>query len=112
MKMKVRGHTLKIEKKEVEEVAKRIYKSDGKTRYMVVINNRQIPAKRLFYELVKIKGIPLTLQDITTKDAVYAFRRMGFEVIDRGEKGTLLELAGSLAMGGNAVEDERELYPS
>lgn len=47
---------------------------------------------------------------ISTKDAVHVFRELGFEIVDmREEKGkSLLELAGTVSLGGNAVEDERK----
>ncbi len=110
MRMKIRGININIERHDVERIAEKGVKANGKTRYVVIVRGKAVPAKRLFYELLKSKDIPLTLQDITTKDAVYAFRRLGYEVIDRGEAGSILELAGSLSMGGNAVEDERRLY--
>jgi hypothetical protein len=112
MRMRIRGIEVNVERQDVERIAREALKANGKTRYVVIVKGRAFPAKRLFHELLKSKGLSLTLQDITTKDAVYAFRRLGFEVVDKGEAGSLLELAGSLSIGGNAVEDERRLYSS
>lgn len=114
MRITIRGIEVSLDRGDVERVAKRgiLVRADGKTRYDVIVRGRAFPAKRLFHELLKDKGITLTLQDITTKDAVYALRRLGFEVIERGQGGNILELAGSLSIGGNAVEDKRRLYSS
>lgn len=112
MLMKVRGFQVDLTKEEVERLAKKDMVGGKKTRYMVVVGEKTVPAKRLFYALLRSKGLPLTLQDITTKDAVYAFRRLGFTVIDKGNANDILSLAGSLSLGGNALEDERRLYSS
>ncbi len=109
----LRGVELEVTKEEVEKVAKDSHiKAEGKTRYMVVVGGMRIPAKRLLFEILKRKGIDLTLQDFTTKDAVYLFRRLGFEVVDKEEeeKKSLLDFAGAIALGGNAVEDKRKIY--
>lgn len=115
MKTVLRGTELDVRKEEVEEVARSgKVKGEGKTRYMVVVEGSRVPAKRLLYEVLKRKGVNLTLQDFSTKDAVHVLRKLGFEVVDREEekKKSLLELAGAIAIGGNAVEDERKLYSS
>jgi len=114
MRMKIRGIEVSLDREDVERLAKRgiLVKADGKTRYEVIVKGRAFPAKRFFHELLKDKGVNLPLQSITTMDAVYALRRLGFEVIERGQGRNILELAGSLSIGGNAVEDKRRLYSS
>ena len=72
----------------------------------------RIPPKRLLFEILKRKGIGLSFQNFTVKDTVYLFRRLGFEIVDKEEeeKKSLLDFAGAIALGGNAVEDERKMY--
>ena len=115
MRTVLRGIELDVKKEEVEKVAKSgKVKGEGKTRYMVVIEGFRVPAKRLLYEVLKEKGVNLTLQDLSTKDAVHILRKLGFEIVDKKEekKKSLLDLAGVIAIGGNAVEDEKSLYSS
>jgi len=113
MKVILRKNEVELTREEVRKVAgESKIVGEGKTRYMVVVNGIRIPAKRLLFTILKSKGYPLTLQDISTKDAVHVFRKLGFEIVDMKEerKKSLLELAGVISLGGNAVEDERKLY--
>ena len=115
MKTVLKGVELEVKKEEVEEVAKSgQVKGKGKTRYMVIVEGSRLPAKRLISEVLKKKGINLTLQDFSTKDAVHILRKLGFEIVDMEEekRKSLLDLAGMIAIGGNAVEDKRNLYSS
>ena len=108
----LRGKEAYLSKKDVERVAKKRIPGRGKT-YYALIDGKRIPVKNLLYEVFKEKGYDVTLLDFTTQDAVRILRKLDVEIVEEREIGTaksLLKLAGSLAMGGDAVEDEQRLY--
>jgi uncharacterized protein (DUF433 family) len=108
----LRGKEAHISKKDIEKVAlkKRIV-GRGKN-YYACINGKRIPVKNLLYEVLKEKGYDVTLLDFTTQDAVRILRKLGVEILEEREIGTakaLLKFAGTLSIGGDALEDERRL---
>ena len=108
----LRGKEAYLSKKDIEKVAKKRIPGRGKT-YYALVNGKRIPVKNLLYEVFKEKGYGVTLLDFTTQDAVRILRKLDVEILEEREIGTaksLLKLAGTLAMGGDAVEDEQRLY--
>lgn len=111
-KFVLRGKVAHLSKTDVERVAKRRIVGRGKT-YCALINGKKIPVKNLLYEVLKEKGYDVTLLDFTTQDAVRILRKLGIEMVEEKQAGTaksLLKFAGSVSMGGDAVEDEGRLY--
>ncbi len=110
MQVVLRRKGFEVEKKEVEELLKNFsIEDDPQATYYVVIGGRELPAKKALGKVLEAKGTGLTLLDFTTQDAVRIFRRLGFEIVKRGKE-SILELAGVIKAGGNAVEDKRKLY--
>ena len=60
------------------------------------------------------KRLGLTFLEVTTKDAVNIFRRLGFPImVERGTKGSkinIMKYVGILNCSGNSVEDKKVLY--
>lgn len=82
MEFTIRGTKLEITQDDVMRVAKQVnIVADSKTRYMVIVDGKRYPAKGLFHATLKSKGYDLTLQDITTGDAVHVLRKLGFEIV-------------------------------
>ena len=110
MEVVLRKKGFEVEKKEVEELLRDAsIEDDPQATYYVVIEGREIPAKKALGKVLEAKGTGLTLLDFTTQDAVRIFRRLGFEIVRRGKK-DILRFAGAIKAGGNAVEDKRKLY--
>ena len=106
----LRKKDFEIERKEIEKSLEGVrVEGDPQTCYYVVVNGRELPVKKALWKVLKEKGVDLTLLDFTTQDAVRIFKRLGFDVVKRG-KGSLLEFAGAIKAGGNAVEDKKRLY--
>ena len=112
MEVVLRKKGFKVEKEEVERLLKDVrIEDDPQAAYYVVIGERELPVKKALGKVLEAKGTGLTLLDFTTQDAVRVFRRLGFEIVRRGKK-NILEFAGAIKAGGNAVEDKRKLYES
>ena len=110
MEVVLRKKGFELEKEEVEKILKDVHvEDDPQATYYVVIGGRELPAKKALGRVLEAKGTGLTLLDFTTQDAVRIFRRLGFEIVRRGKK-DILEFAGAIKAGGNAVEDKRRLY--
>jgi hypothetical protein len=111
-KFTLRGKEAYLSKKDIEKVAKKRIPGRGKT-YYALIDGKRIPVKNLLYEVFKEKGYDVTLLDFTTQDALRILRKLDVEIVEERDIGTaksLLTLAGALALGGDAVEDEQRLY--
>ena len=110
MEVVLRKKGFELEKEEVEKLLKDVHvEDDPQATYYVVIGGKELPAKKALGKVLEAKGTGLTLLDFTTQDAVRIFRRLGFEIVRRGKK-SILEFAGAIKAGGNAVEDKRRLY--
>ncbi len=110
MKVMLRKKGFEVEKEEVEEFLRDVsIEDDPQATYYVVVEGRELPAKKALGKVLEAKGTGLTLLDFTTQDAVRIFRRLGFEIVKRGKK-DILKFAGAIKAGGNAVEDKRKLY--
>jgi hypothetical protein len=108
----LRGKEAYLSKIDIEKVAKKRIPGRGKT-YYALIGGKRIPVKNLLYEVLKEKGYAVILLDFTTQDAVRILRKLDVEIVEETEIGTakgLLKLAGTLAIGGDAVEDEKRMY--
>ena len=110
MEVVLRKKGFKVEKEEVERLLKDVrIEDDPQAAYYVVVEGRELPAKKALGKVLEAKGTGLTLLDFTTQDAVRVFRRLGFEIVRRGKK-DILKFAGAIKAGGNAVEDKKRLY--
>jgi len=113
MEFVLRKQKIRLTKKELIDVCKgRQVKIRKGKKYFAVINSKKIPVKDVLYQVLRKKGYNFSLLDFTTADAIRILKKLGIEVIYEEEmKGEwLLKYAGVLSLGGNALEDEKELY--
>lgn len=84
------------------------------SEYFVIVGDRKLPVKQALKVVIDAKGLGLTILDVTTKDAVNLFRRLGFPiVVERGNKGSkaaIMKHVGVFDFPGSSVDDKRGLY--
>ncbi|MEJ5338159.1 MAG: hypothetical protein WHS43_00700 [Aquificaceae bacterium] len=107
---RIRGKTVEISYEDIIRSAQKEYEIYKGTDYFALVEGRLVPAKRLVEDVLTSKGTGLTLQDITTKYAVDILRKFDIPVMRKSD--VLRMLAGSLSIGGDAVEEEKKLYSS
>jgi len=122
LKVYLKKGMVEISREEIKRIAKLAeLVIDYRAKYLVKINGNLFPAKRLLCQILKFKGVDLNLTNLSTQEALSVFKKLGFEVIERKGKRklvpvktgkSLLDFAGKVALGGNALEDERKLYSS
>lgn len=82
--------------------------------YFIIVGDKKLPVKQALKVVLDAKGLDLTILDVTTKDAVNIFRRLGFPiVVERGSKGSkaaIMKHVGTLNFPGSSVDDKRRLY--
>ncbi|RTZ69484.1 MAG: hypothetical protein DSZ30_02425 [Aquificaceae bacterium] len=109
----VRGFKVQIDPEDLKVLEGKTFESRG-AKYFVVINGVEVPVKPALMELLRRKGINLTLLDFTTQDAIRIFRKLGLEIVIKGvnKKRELLKFAGAIKGGKDmdAVRDKEELY--
>ena len=120
LQVTLRGQRFQISQDEVPQLLKNTrpsvpYTRRGKTpNYFVVVDGEKIPIKQALKTIIDKKGLDLTILDVTTKDAVGLFRRLGFPiVVERGNKGSkaaIMEHIGVFNFPGSSVDDKRRLY--
>ncbi len=110
MEVVLRNRRFIVERNEVETLLKSAHiEEEPQASYFIVVEGRELPVKKALKRVLGEKGISLTLLEFTSQDAVRIFKRLGFEVVKRG-KGNIMEFAGAIKGGGNAVEDKEKLY--
>jgi len=104
---------VQIDLEDLKVLEGKTFESRG-AKYFVVINGVEVPVKPALMELLRRKGINLTLLDFTTQDAIRIFRKLGLEIVIKGvnKKRELLKFAGAIKGGKDmdAVRDKEELY--
>jgi hypothetical protein len=76
VKVTLRGKKISLNPDDVKKLKINSISSKSlKSEYYVVVNGKEIPIKVALFELLKKKGINLTLLDFTTQDAVRIFRK-------------------------------------
>jgi len=118
--VKLRGRTFDISPAETHQVLmeaghKQYQFNRGKApEYFVLVGDEKLPVKQALKLIMDKKRLGLTILDVTTKDAVNIFRRLGFPiVVERGTKGSktnIMKYVGTLSYSGNSVEDKKALY--
>jgi len=114
---KMRGNQVKINPAILSSITKKDLEkgiqAGNKGReeaYFVEFKGQLVPLKRFFYVLLKKCGYNYTLLDFTTQDALRVIRKLGVPL--KCKKKSIWDLAGSLSIGGNALEDKRKIYES
>ena len=118
--VKLRGRTFDISPAETHQVLmgaghKQYQSNRGMApEYFVLVGDEKLPVKQALKLIMDKKRLGLTILDVTTKDAVNIFRRLGFPiVVERGTKGSkinIMKYVGTLSYSGNSVEDKKALY--
>ena len=118
--VKLRGRTFDISPAETYQVLmgaghKQYQSNRGKApEYFVLVGDQKLPVKQALKLIMDKKRLGLTILDVTTKDAINIFRRLGFSIIvERGSKGSKIDImkyVGTLNYCGNSVEDKKALY--
>ncbi|MCS7215257.1 MAG: hypothetical protein RMI30_01955 [Thermodesulfovibrio sp.] len=79
--------------------------------YYIVVDGKLIPIKKALLSVLEDLGYDFTILDFVTQDAVRIFRAMGFQIIvGKGNKDLLKSFIGTLNLGGNAIEDKKNIY--
>ena len=113
VEVKLRGRNLKLSLQDLTDLQIEGVEWETKSGdYFVVIDGKEIPAKRALYSILRKKGIDLTLLDFTTQDAVRIFRKLGVPIVVKSKKQNLLQFAGAIKEGEklDAVEDKKNAY--
>lgn len=114
--VRIKGRKIQISYEDILKASRQDYSTYKGTDYFAKIEGREVPVKRLIEQVLKEKGTGLTLQDITTKYAVDILRKFDIPVYRKSENlygdrmERLKKLAGSISIGGDAVEEEKKLY--
>ncbi len=114
--VRIKGRKIQISYEGILKASRQDYSTYKGTDYFAKVEGKEVPAKRLIEQVLKEKGTGLTLQDITTKYAVDILRKLDIPVYRKSEHlhssrmERLKKLAGSISIGGNAVEEEKKLY--
>ncbi len=118
--VKLRGRTFDISPAETHQILsganrEQCQSNRGKApEYFVLVGDEKLPIKQALKLIMDKKRLGLTILDVTTKDAVNIFRRLGFSiVVERGTKGSkinIMKYVGTLNYSGNSVEDKKALY--
>lgn len=122
------GQSIQLSYEDFIEVARNLYNQaqNGKrVKYYVIFQGKRLPARCFVYKVLELKGYDsiLDLRKITSQDAIRILTHFGIKVkVDenknkksirnkhKGSKKKILNFAGVLSIGGNALEDEEKLY--
>lgn len=105
---KVKNLPVRISVKDILIAAKKDYQIYPGTEYFAEVEDRYIPAKKLVEEILSCKSPVYRPHHINTFHALKILRKMGIPVLRK--KDILRKLAGSVSIGGDAVEEEKKLY--
>jgi len=118
--VKLRGRRFDISPAETYQVltgARRELRQSNRGKapeYFVIVGDEKLPIKQALKIIMDKKRLGLTILDVTTKDAVNIFRRLGFPImVERGTKGSkvnIMKYVGSLNYPGNSLEDKKAIY--
>lgn len=101
----------KISKKDISEIKKTIQafrNNYGKSKYFVEFDGEIYPLKNFFYAILKVYNKDIKINNINTSFVLNFIKNLGLKILTKQE--AMLKFASAIELGGNSVEEEKEIY--
>lgn len=103
--------TYKISKRDIskiKQIIQTVKSSYGKSKYFVEVDGEIYPLKKFFYAILKVYNKDIKTNNINTSFALNFIKKLGLRILTKQE--AMLKFASAIELGGNSVEEEKEIY--